>query len=83
MTPVNCKTPVSLVDWFIVVTTVFLPGAAMLRHVSLPVALDGELEATLVTHERLHPAVRPHVLLQQRLPQIGLKWGGEIYMGVK
>ena len=81
MTTVYCKTAISLVDGFIVATTVFLPGAAMLRHVSLPVALDGELEATLVTHERLHPAVRPHVLLQQRLPQIGLKWGEKCIWG--
>ena len=43
----------------------------MLGHVSLPVALDGELEATLVADEWLDAPVRPHVLLQQRLPQVG------------
>jgi len=51
--------------------TLVVPVPAVLGHVSLPVALDGELEAALVADEWLDAPVRPHVLLQQGLPQVG------------
>ena len=42
----------------------------MLGHVSLPVALHGELKAALVADEGLDAPVRSHVLLQQSLSQV-------------
>ena len=50
----------------------FVPGARMLRHVTLPVALDSELEAAFVANKRFHSPVRSHVLLQQSLAQVRL-----------
>ena len=49
-----------------------LPGARVLRHVPLPVALDSELEATFVADKGLHPTVGSHVLLQQSFAQVRL-----------
>jgi len=49
-----------------------IPGARMFRHVTLPVALDSELEATFVANKGFHPPVGSHVLLQQSFPQVRL-----------
>ena len=50
----------------------FVPGARMLRHVTLPVALDSELEAAFVANKRFHSPVRSHVLLKQSFAQVRL-----------
>ena len=44
----------------------------MFSYVSLPVALHCELEATLVADEGFDASVRSHVLVQERLSQVGL-----------
>ena len=44
----------------------------MFSYVSLPVALHCELESTLVADEGFDASVRSHVLVQERLSQVGL-----------
>ena len=39
---------------------------------ALPVGLVGELQAALVADEGLDSAVRAHVRVKQRLPEVGL-----------
>lgn len=56
----------------VAVFALVVPGACVLGHVPLPVALHGELEPALVADEGLDPAVGAHVLLQQGLAQVGL-----------
>lgn len=43
--------------------TLVVPCARMFCNVTLPVALNCELESTLVANKRLHTAMRTHVLL--------------------
>lgn len=56
----------------VAVFALVVPGAGVLGHVPLPVALHGKLEPALVADEGLDPAVGAHVLLQQGLAQVGL-----------
>ena len=49
-----------------------VPRARVLGHVALPVGLVGELQAALVADEGLDAAVRAHVRVEQRLPEVGL-----------
>ena len=49
------------------------PGSRVLRHVPLPIALDGELESALVANKRFHPAVRAHVLLKEGFAKVRLR----------
>jgi len=44
-------------ELLVAVLTFVIPGARMLRHVTLPVALNSELEATFVADKRFHPPV--------------------------
>ena len=54
----------SLLNW--------VPGAGVFCDVALPVGLVGELQAALVADEGLDAAVRAHVRVEQRLPEVGL-----------
>ena len=49
------------------------PGSRVLRHVPLPIALDGELESALVANKRFHSAVRAHVLLKEGFAKVRLR----------
>jgi hypothetical protein len=56
----------------VAVRTGVVPRARVLRHVPLPVGLVGKLQAALVADEGFDAAVRAHVGVKQRLPQVGL-----------